>query len=120
MPGDSSSPPRPAVIEDSITFEDHDTRGRSSSEVLVDTIILSPNSISSKAGKSIDNDLIAVLRDNEFPIDLFRERVKNVFQINRVSKSILQRQMAHCGFLKMEVNDGSGTGILNYWMPWRY
>ena len=116
MPCDSSSPPRPAMIEDSITFEDHETRGRSSSEVLVDTIILSLNSISSKAGENITNDLIAVLRDNEFPIDLFRERVKNVSQIKRVSKSILQRQKAHCGFLKMELNDESGTftGILHY------
>ena len=104
------------MIEDSITFEDHDTRGRSSSEVLVDTIILSLNSISSKAGESITNDLIAVPRDNEFPIDLFRERVKNVFRIKRVSKSILQRQMSHCGFLKMGLNDESGTftGILHY------
>ena len=121
VPGDSSSQPRPAVIEDFITFEDHDTRGRSSIEVLVNTIILSLNSISSKARDSITNDLIAVLRDNEFPIDLFRERVKNVSQIKRVSKSILQRQMAHCGFLKIEVNDGSGTftGII-IWMPWRY
>ena len=65
----SSSKPRPAMIEDSITFEDHNTRGRSTSEFLVDTIILSLNSISSKAGESITNDLIAVLRDNEFPID---------------------------------------------------
>ena len=43
VPCGSFTSPRSTLFEDSITFEDHDTRGRSSSEVLVDTIILSLN-----------------------------------------------------------------------------
>ena len=105
----------PGFIEDSYA----EVSQLPSSELLVDTIILSLNSISSRAGESLTNDLIAVLRDNEFPMDLFRERVKDVSQVKRVSRAILQKQMAQCGFLKMELMDSTRTcsGILHYIDP---
>ena len=106
----------PGFIEDSYIAE---ASQLPSSELLVDTIILSLNSISSRAGESLTNDLIAVPRDNEFPMDLFRERVKDVSQVKLVSRAILQKQMAQCGFLKVELMDSKSTcsGIFNYIGP---
>ena len=116
QPLSSTPSAHPGFIEDSYIAE---VSQRPSSELLVHTIILSLHSISSRAGESLTNDLIAVLRDNEFPMDLFRERVKDVSQVKRVSRAILQKQMAQCGFLKIELMDNTRkcSGILHYTEP---
>ena len=110
-----------ATTEESYTTaniddENSNSPAPASSEVLNYTIILSLNAISRICGLGLTDDLIATLRDDAFSLEMFRERVKSVTQIRRVSASIIQDSMKPYEFLTKHFKDEPGmfVGTLYY------
>ena len=119
-------PEQEPIEEDSPTahndnaHENLDCIRRPGCEVLNDTIILSLNSVSRSSGPGLASDLIAVLRDDEFSLELFRERVRNVAQIRKLSACIMKDSMKSYGFLTKDFEDASGTFSGTLYLPGCY